>query len=105
MDTEINNTVQVAREWAVPPEPIEQEARRLVDGERQKGYSHPAENFGRIAKIWSGIIGAEVTPEHVAMCMVGVKLARECHEHNRDNLVDAIGYVLTLDMVNSGGRS
>jgi hypothetical protein len=80
-------------------ETIEQEARRLVTGDRQAAYSHPIDDFSRTAKMWSGILGVDVTPNQVAMCMVAVKLSRQCHKHKRDNLVDAIGYVLTLDMV------
>ena len=81
------------------PESVVDEAVRLVNGPRQETYSHPFDDFSRTAKIWSGILGIDVTPAQVALCMVGVKISRECHLPKRDNLVDAHGYLLTLEMV------
>lgn len=43
--------------------------------------------------------GAVLTPEDVALFMVGLKLAREVNKHKRDSLVDAIGYLKCLDLV------
>ena len=45
------------------------------------------------------ILGIEVTPKQVGLCMVGVKISREVHEHKRDNLVDGAGYLKTVMMV------
>ena len=73
------------------------EAVTLVTGPRQASYAHPAVNFSRIAALWSPILGVEVTPRQVALAMVQVKIAREINRPGRDNLVDAIGYLLTLD--------
>lgn len=73
------------------------EAVRIVTGDRQADYDHPRRNFARIAALWSPILGIEVTPEQVALCSVQIKIAREIHAHKRDNVVDAIGYLLTLD--------
>ena len=70
-----------------------------VTGPRQATYAHPSVNFARIAALWSPILGITVTPEQVALCSVQIKIAREIHSHKRDNLVDAIGYLLTLDAV------
>ena len=68
-----------------------------VTGPRQRDYAHPRLNFERIAQLWTPILGVNITPEHVALCMIQVKIARELHRHTRDNLVDLIGYTLTLD--------
>jgi len=73
------------------------EAIGLVTGPRQAAYAHPQVNFSRIAALWSPILGVEVTPRQVALAMVAVKIAREIHRPGRDNRVDAIGYLLTLD--------
>ena len=73
------------------------EAVSLVTGPRQAAYAHPAVNFARIAALWSPILGVQVTPEQVALCMVMVKIGRELNKPSRDNTVDAIGYLLTLD--------
>lgn len=64
----------------------------LVAGDRQKAYDHPFNNMERTARIWEGILGIPVTGGQVALCMVGVKLAREAHTHKADNLVDMFGY-------------
>jgi len=76
---------------------IAQEALAAVTGPRQRDYAHPRINFQRIADLWSPIFGITVTPEQVALAMIQVKVAREINRHTRDNLVDLIGYTLTLD--------
>lgn len=78
---------------------IFEEANQLIHGDRQMSYDHPLDNFTRIAKIWSVILGIEVTPEQVGLCMVGTKLAREAFQPKRDNLVDGAGYFGTIEMV------
>ena len=75
-----------------PNESVCEKAHRLVSGERQWSYDHPWDNCSRIAKIWSVILGVKLQPRQVAMCMIGVKLAREVHAHAEDNLVDIAGY-------------
>ena len=75
------------------------EAHNLVHGVRGEDYGHPYEDFSRTAKIWSAILGVDVTPEQVALCMIGVKISRECNRPKRDNRVDMAGYAETLDMV------
>lgn len=75
------------------------EAERLTNGPRRKAYGHPIDNFSRTARIWSGILGKDVSAEEVGLCMVGVKLAREVNGHTRDNLVDLAGYANTLAMI------
>lgn len=78
---------------------ILKEAESLIHGDRQESYDHPLDNFTRIANIWSVILGIEVTPEQVGLCMVGTKLAREAFSPKRDNLVDGAGYFGTVEMV------
>jgi hypothetical protein len=83
-------------------ETIEQEARRLVHGERDQTYDNPRGNFARIAKVWSGLLASklkeDIVEEEVAIMMSGLKLARLMHRYqHRDGKVDAIGYVLCLD--------
>lgn len=82
-------------------ETILQEAQRLVHGDRGEAYGHPLDDFSRTAKIWSAILGVEVTPEQVGLCMVGVKISRECNQPKRDNRVDGAGYFETVDMIHA----
>lgn len=73
-------------------ETVLQEAQRLVYGDRQAAYGHPADDYGRTAKMWSVILGTEVSAKQAALCMCAVKLSREVNQPKRDNLVDLAGY-------------
>ena len=73
------------------------DAVQAVTGPRQRDYAHPKVNFQRIADLWAVVLETRVTPEQVALCMIQVKIAREMNRHTRDNIVDLIGYSLTLD--------
>lgn len=76
-----------------------QEAESLVHGPRGVDYGHPLDDFSRTALIWTAILETNITPEQVALCMVGLKLSREVHKPKRDNIVDAHGYLMTYRMV------
>lgn len=80
------------------PENILEEANRLVHGDRQAAYGHPLDDFTRTAQIWAAILGAPVTAEQVGLCMIGVKLSRQCNAPKRDNMTDAAGYAATVQM-------
>ena len=77
--------------------PIEVEARTIVEGSRRQDYGGVRQSFDRIAQGWSGILGIDVTGEQVALCMIYLKIIRESHAEKRDNRVDIIGYTLCLD--------
>lgn len=68
------------------------EAESLVNGERGNSYGHPLDDFTRTARIWSAILEIDITAEQVGLCMIGVKLSRECNRHKADNLIDTCGY-------------
>ena len=81
------------------PKTVLEEADQLTSRDRQSTYGHPSRNFDLIAKMWSLILGTKVTPRQHALCMVAVKLAREIHFPKRDNLVDIVGYIRTIEML------
>ncbi len=76
-----------------------EEANRLVHGDRNQDYGSPLDDFTRTAKMWSAILGCEVTPEQVGLCMCAVKISRQCNKPKGDNLVDLAGYAETVNMV------
>ena len=75
------------------------EADRLVSGDRNAYYGHALDDFSKTALFWSAILGIQVTPEQVAMCMEAVKMSREINRHKRDNLVDLCGYAKCHELV------
>lgn len=84
----------------LPDEPtILEEAHRLTSTEREADYGHPADDWRRTASIWSAILGVEVTPEKACLCMIAVKLSRECNQPKRDNLVDICGYARCIERI------
>lgn len=68
------------------------EALGLVYGDRGADYGHPLDDYRRTAAMWSAILDTEVTPEQAILCMIAVKISRECNAPKRDNLVDIAGY-------------
>ena len=70
------------------------EAAKIITGDRDAQYGRPEENFGRIAKIWSMILGVEISNEDVAMMMVGLKVARYANKSGfqGDTWIDIAGY-------------
>lgn len=81
-------------------ETICQIADRLVNNDRQEYYGHPFNNFTDIGRVWGMILEREdLSPETVGLMMVGLKMAREKHRHNKDNLVDLCGYAKTISMI------
>jgi len=82
-------------------------------GDRNDSYDHPRVNFGKIAEVWTVLlreklkgprvvpqglgmmetVGEEViTPRDVARLMIGMKLVRDTHKAQRDNILDIAGY-------------
>jgi hypothetical protein len=78
------------------PESILDEAKRVIQ-DRRAAYDEREQNFTRIATIWSVVFGHPVMPEQVALCMIGMKLAREVYKPGRDNRVDMCGYADCLE--------
>jgi hypothetical protein len=63
-----------------------QEAIDLINGPRAEAYGPPSVNFANIAKGWSVILGKEVTPEEVSLCMAWLKIARIAGDGNTSDL-------------------
>jgi hypothetical protein len=75
------------------------EALKLIYGNRAAAYGDRDQSFQRIADFWTQIlpVTSPITKEQVALCFIAMKLSRELSSHQRDNLVDLIGYTQLLD--------
>lgn len=86
-------------------EPVELEASRIVrNGERQKNYGHPNQDFTRTAAFWTAILRNKLAPEEevtmqdLALMMASLKISRLVSTPgHHDSLVDMIGYAICYD--------
>ena len=78
-----------------------------MHGDRQKDYGHPAEDYGRTARLWEAILSdlpgvtlpqGTISPRIACLMMAAVKISREVNAHKRDNLTDLAGYAACADM-------
>lgn len=81
------------------------EASAPITEQRQPDYGDPSLNFSRQALIWSGILANQllrpITPQQVALMMIGVKLGRLAHNPDHaDSILDIGGYLTCLEQVN-----
>lgn len=77
------------------------EAKSLICGDRRVDYGDVEDSFKDVAFVWSRIFKVNVTPEQVALAMVGLKLCREFNAHKHDNLTDICGYAALADYLHS----
>ena len=67
---------------------------------RRRQYGDAAQLFDHIAKRWSLVLGAKVTPAQVALCLIDLKMARLVHDPKHlDSIVDVAGYAACLGEV------
>lgn len=76
------------------------EAYGLVHGPKDADYGHPLQDFARVGRIWGAVLGIpDVPPDKVALCLIGLKVARESYRPKRDTIVDIAGYAETLALI------
>ena len=86
------------------------EAARLVNGDRQAAYGHPADNHRCTAELWNAYLARrwdrqqndpplEVDAFDVCMLNILQKVSRLAHTRQRDGLVDIAGFAANADMV------
>jgi hypothetical protein len=87
-------------------------AAQCVLQDRNSTYGGPEESFGLTSDLWTSILrpilkdGASVSASQVAMCMIGLKLARLAHNPTHaDSVVDVIGYGSCLAELATAARS
>ena len=66
-------------------------------GERGRVYGDSAVNMATTARLWSVVLGVDVTGAQVALCLVQLKVARllVTPDHS-DSAVDIAGYAAVL---------
>ena len=75
------------------------EAKAIINGDRQNQYGDPEDAFETIAHYWNNYLTKfegsvmALQAKDIALMMVLFKIARESHQGKRDNLVDAAGYL------------
>ena len=73
------------------------DACKVALNSRGQHYGKVLENHNRIAKIWSVILGSDVTEEQVILMMVGLKVARLVETPNhQDSILDIAGYAAVM---------
>ncbi|MEM6979235.1 MAG: DUF6378 domain-containing protein [Planctomycetota bacterium] len=90
--------MDASRDYQPRGRDILEEAYDITTGDRQSAYGPPHEDFGRVAKMWSGLFGSmlkdghQFEASHVAQAMILVKMSRQLHHPKRDNWLDTAGY-------------
>lgn len=81
------------------PKSLLQQAHDTIHGARQQDYGDKLQNFSQIAMIWQGLLAhklgatSTITPEDVALCMIGVKMSRLAKSPDHfDSILDIAGY-------------
>jgi hypothetical protein len=65
----------------------------LIDGDRARDYGDAYEMHERISVGWSQILGTEVLPHEVALCMGWLKLSRLVENPDHwDSYIDGVAY-------------
>ena len=77
-------------------EQLLQHAAAIV-ADRRASYGEPSQLFKHIAKRWSLVLGVEVTPAQVTLCLIDLKLARLTTDPaHLDSITDVAGYAACL---------
>lgn len=87
-----------------PERKILEDAADLITGDRAEAYGPAELDFACVALMMRGWLSARykdkyplLDSEDVAAMMVFMKMRRQAHEPNRENLVDAIGYLALME--------
>ena len=78
------------------------EAHKIIYGDREKTYGHPAKNLETIAIMWQAFLDARgqvsLTAKDVAVMMILLKAARLGNDpSHRDSVVDICGYAALME--------
>jgi Domain of unknown function (DUF6378) len=81
---------------AMKAEKLLEQAAAVV-AQRRNTYGQPIELFEHVAKRWSLVLGVEISPAQVVLCLIELKLARLTHDPKHlDSQIDLAGYTACL---------
>lgn len=66
---------------------------------RQEQYGEASANLEEVSSIVDQCFGLEISPAGICKVLVALKIAREKHQHSRDNLIDAANYLIILQHI------
>lgn len=89
---------------ATPPKPLLAQAQDIITGQRRDDYGPVSESFNQIAAIWTAILGHPVTAHDVALCMIGLKVARATNGYHFDSFLDIAGYAGCAELLNDEAK-
>lgn len=101
----INNVkIPLCRDYYPEQDPIMknilEQAQSIVQGQRRDDYGDARACFNRIAKMWSGYLGIEITAFDVANLMITLKV---CRAHGKgfqvESYIDVAGYAYCAEIV------
>ena len=101
MDNDIYTKQSVSNvKWTQPVElpHITTTARHLLCRSRNSDYGDPRWSWRDIAQDWG------CSSKEAVLSMAQMKIRRELNNPKRDNLVDAIGYLIIADMLKDGAK-
>jgi len=75
-------------------------AKNLVYKQHSQDYGGIGQSFPLIAQIVSLLTHKNFTPQDICLVMIILKLVRESYKSQRDNRIDACGYLSILDDLN-----
>lgn len=86
-----------AKRMAVMRGEVLDKAKSIVNGDREKSYGKPEDNFKRIGQMWGAYLGSamkrKLTPSDVAAMMALLKIARIASgNYSEDSWIDLAGY-------------
>lgn len=80
-------------------------AKDIVNGERERQYGTPEKNFAEIAVLWTAYLDHIVTSKDVCCMMIMLKMARiKTGQGKDDNWIDIAGYAACGGEINESRK-
>lgn len=91
--TEPGLTIAEVEKIVAVKDHILDQAKSIINGERQGTYGHAENSFTTIANLWSAYLRTDITASDVANMMILMKVARNSSGvYKEDNWIDICGY-------------